>query len=62
MFGVSSAGTNKTGEMFRMLSTLASAAELQFNPRSVMNANKGIVGVNLGIWDVHPSAARHGVG
>ena len=59
MFKVSSAA--KTGKMFRMLSPLASAAGLQFNPLSLMNANKGIVDVNLGIWDVRPSAARHWV-
>jgi NADPH:quinone reductase-like Zn-dependent oxidoreductase len=52
MFGVSSAATNKTGGMFGMLSMLASTPWLQFNPLSLMNANKGVFGVNLGhMWD-----------
>ncbi len=50
-FGVSSAATNKTGGMFGMLSMLASTPWLQFNPLSLMNANKGVFGVNLGhMW------------
>jgi NADPH:quinone reductase-like Zn-dependent oxidoreductase len=44
MFGVSSAATNKTGGMFGMLSMLASTPWLQFNPLSLMNANKGVFG------------------
>jgi synaptic vesicle membrane protein VAT-1 len=39
--------TNKTG-MFGMLSTLAGTPWLQFNPLSLMNANKGVFGVDLG--------------
>ena len=42
-FGVSSAATNKTGGMFGMLSVLASTPWLQFNPLSLMNANKGVL-------------------
>ena len=35
-----------------MLSMLASTPWLQFNPLSLMNANKGVFGVNLGhMWD-----------
>jgi NADPH:quinone reductase-like Zn-dependent oxidoreductase len=49
MFGASSAATNKTGGMFGLLSMLASTPWLQFNPLSLMNANKGVFGVNLGI-------------
>src|SRR5271166_6097432 len=50
-FGASSAATNKTGGMFGMLSTLASTPWVQFNPLSLMNANKGVFGVNLGhMW------------
>jgi NADPH:quinone reductase-like Zn-dependent oxidoreductase len=38
--------------MFGMLSMLASTSSLQFNPLSLMNANKGVFGVNLGhMWD-----------
>ena len=52
MFGVSSAATNKTDGMFGMMSMLASTPWLQFNPLSLMNANKGVFGVNLGhMWD-----------
>ena len=51
MFGASSAATNKTGGMFGTLSMLASTPWLQFNPLSLMNANKGVFGVNLGhMW------------
>ncbi len=51
VFGASSAATNKTGGMLGMLSTLASMPWLQFNPLSLMNANKGVFGVNLGhMW------------
>ena len=52
MFGVSSAATNKKGGMLGMASMLASTPWLQFNPLSLMNANKGVFGVNLGhMWD-----------
>ena len=52
MFGVSSAAANKTGGMFGMVSMLAGTPWLQFNPLSLMNANKGVFGVNLGqMWD-----------
>jgi hypothetical protein len=35
-----------------MLSTLASTPWLQFNPLSLMNANKGVFGANLRhMWD-----------
>jgi NADPH:quinone reductase-like Zn-dependent oxidoreductase len=51
MFGISSAATNKTRSMISMFSTLASTPWLQFNPISLMNANKGVFGVNLGhLW------------
>ena len=50
-FGASSAATNKTGGMFGTLSMLAGTPWLQFNPLSLMNANKGVFGVNLGhMW------------
>jgi NADPH:quinone reductase-like Zn-dependent oxidoreductase len=51
MFGVSAAATQKTRSVFAMLSTLASTPWLQFNPLALMNANKGVFGVNLGhMW------------
>jgi NADPH:quinone reductase-like Zn-dependent oxidoreductase len=52
IFGASSAATNKTGGMLGMMSMLAGTPWLQFNPLSLMNANKGVFGVNLGhMWD-----------
>jgi NADPH:quinone reductase-like Zn-dependent oxidoreductase len=51
MFGLSSAATNKTGGFLGMASALARTPWLQFNPLSLMNANKGVFGVNLGhMW------------
>ena len=51
MFGASSAATNKTGGKFGLVSMLVSTPWLQFNPLSLMNANKGVFGVNLGhMW------------
>jgi hypothetical protein len=44
--------TNKTRGTLGMLFMLASMLWLQFNPLSLMNANKGVVGVNLRhMWD-----------
>jgi NADPH:quinone reductase-like Zn-dependent oxidoreductase len=52
IFGASSAATNKTGGVLGMVSMLAGTPWLQFNPLSLMNANKGVFGVNLGhLWD-----------
>ena len=51
MFGISAAVTQKERSIFGMLSVLASTPWLQFNPLSLMNANKGVFGVNLGhMW------------
>ena len=51
VFGASSAATSKTGGKFGLVSMLASTPWLQFNPLSLMNANKGVFGVNLGhMW------------
>ena len=51
VFGASSAATNKTGGKFGLVSMLAGTPWLQFNPLSLMNANKGVFGVNLGhMW------------
>ena len=47
VFGASSAATSKTGGKFGLVSMLASTPWLQFNPLSLMNANKGVFGVNL---------------
>jgi synaptic vesicle membrane protein VAT-1 len=51
MFGISAAVTGKERSMLGMLTMLASTPWLQFNPLSLMNANKGVFGVNLGhMW------------
>jgi len=51
MFGISSAATHKERSMLGMLSTLANTPWLQFNPIALLNANKGVFGVNLGhLW------------
>ena len=51
VFGASSAATSKTGGRLGLVSMLASTPWLQFNPLSLMNANKGVFGVNLGhMW------------
>jgi|SRR5579871_1935603 len=52
IFGASSAATNKTGGVLGMVAMIAGTPWLQFNPLSLMNANKGVFGVNLGhLWD-----------
>src|SRR5580700_8541515 len=51
MFGISAAATRKERSMLGMLAVLAGTPWLQFNPISLMNANKGVFGVNLGhMW------------
>lgn len=51
MFGISSAVTGKERRLFDMLGMLARTPWLQFNPMSLINANKGVFGVNLGhLW------------
>jgi NADPH:quinone reductase-like Zn-dependent oxidoreductase len=51
MFGISSAATGKEKKLSSMLRTLASMPWLQFNPLSLIDANKGVFGVNLGhLW------------
>lgn len=52
MFGISGAVTGKDRNIFGMVSMLAQTPWLQFNPLSLINANKGVFGVNLGhLWD-----------
>jgi synaptic vesicle membrane protein VAT-1 len=49
-FGASSAAAGKGGYL-GMVSMLANTPWVQFNPLSLMNANKGVFGVNLGhMW------------
>jgi synaptic vesicle membrane protein VAT-1 len=51
MFGLSAAATGKSRSLLSMLATVASVPWFQFNPLALMNANKGVFGVNLGhMW------------
>jgi NADPH:quinone reductase-like Zn-dependent oxidoreductase len=51
MFGISAAATGKKRNVLGMVSLLARTPWLSFNPISLMNANKGVFGVNLGhLW------------
>jgi NADPH:quinone reductase-like Zn-dependent oxidoreductase len=51
MFGASTLAQGKVRSMSAMLSMLATMPWFQFNPLSLMNANKGVFGVNLGhLW------------
>ena len=52
MFGVSSLASGKERNILSMLSMLANTPWFQFNPLGLMNANKGVFGVNIGhMWD-----------
>src|SRR5579872_3712971 len=51
MFGVSSLAAGKTRSLGAMIGMLAGTPWLQFNPLALINANKGVFGVNLGhMW------------
>ncbi len=51
-FGLSAAITGRKRSILAMLKTAASIPWFQVNPLSLMNANKGVLGVNLGhMWD-----------
>jgi NADPH:quinone reductase-like Zn-dependent oxidoreductase len=51
MFGVSSLASGKERNLLSLLSMLAHMPWFQFNPLRLMNANKGVFGVNLGhMW------------
>jgi len=51
VFGVSAAVSGKQRNPMTMLSLLAKTPWFQFNPLSLMSANKGVFGVNLGhMW------------
>jgi NADPH:quinone reductase-like Zn-dependent oxidoreductase len=50
-FGISAAATGKERSLLGMFTFLARTPWFQFNPVSLMNANKGVFGVNLGhMW------------
>jgi NADPH:quinone reductase-like Zn-dependent oxidoreductase len=51
-FGASTLAQGKTRSLVGALSMLASTPWVQFNPLALMNANKGVFGVNLKhLWD-----------
>ncbi len=51
-FGLSAASTGQRRSILRLLKTAAAIPWFQVNPLSLMNANKGVLGVNLGhMWD-----------
>jgi synaptic vesicle membrane protein VAT-1 len=51
VFGISAAAIGKERSLLGMLAVLAKTPWFQFNPLSLMNANKGVFGVNLGhMW------------
>jgi synaptic vesicle membrane protein VAT-1 len=51
MFGLSAAATGKGRSVVSMLAAVARMPWFQFNPLALMNANKGVFGVNLGhLW------------
>jgi NADPH:quinone reductase-like Zn-dependent oxidoreductase len=51
MFGISAAASGKERNVLGMLALLANTPWFQFNPLSLMNANKAVFGVNLGhMW------------
>jgi NADPH:quinone reductase-like Zn-dependent oxidoreductase len=51
MFGMSSAAVGKERSILAALKTIASMPWLNFNPPALLNANKGVFGVNLGhLW------------
>ncbi len=55
MFGMSSAATGKERSLVSLLRTVAAMPWLQFTPPSLIDANKGVFGVNLGhLWDQVP--------
>ncbi len=55
MFGVSSSAPGKQGRVLGMLSLIAKMPWLDFNPVTLLNANKGVFGVNLGhLWNEVP--------
>jgi synaptic vesicle membrane protein VAT-1 len=51
VFGASMLASGKERNLFAMLSMVARTPWFQFNPLALMNANKGVFGVNLGhLW------------
>ncbi|MBI4566466.1 MAG: zinc-binding dehydrogenase [Planctomycetes bacterium] len=60
-FGFSSAVTGKRRSVFALVKRLAQVPWLKFNPLTLMNENKAIVGVNLGhMWHMQDEMRRWG--
>ncbi|MFO1117763.1 MAG: medium chain dehydrogenase/reductase family protein [Beijerinckiaceae bacterium] len=58
MFGASSMAQGQTKNPLALLKLAASMPWLQFNPVALMNANKGVFGVNVGhMWNEIPRVA-----
>lgn len=59
MFGMSSAATGKVRSIPSLLRTVLSMPWLQFNPRRLIDDNKGAFGVNLGhLWEEQDRVSR----
>lgn len=61
MFGISSAVTQKERNILSMVTMLLKTPWFTFNPLALINANKGVFGVNLGHL-VHEADRLHGWG
>ena len=48
VFGASSLANGKERSLLSLLSMIATTPWFQFNPLRLLNANKGVFGVNLG--------------
>src|SRR5574338_1463954 len=52
MFGLSAAATGKRRNVLRAVGPALRTLRLRFAPRALMDANKGVFGVNVGhLWD-----------
>lgn len=59
MFGMSSIAPGKRRSLWTVLRTLGSLPWWRFNPRALMDANKGVFGVNVGhLWDEQDRVIR----
>jgi len=59
MFGMSAAASGKRRSWLRLARTLLSLPWWRFNPAALMDANKGVFGVNLGhLWDEQDRVTR----
>jgi NADPH:quinone reductase-like Zn-dependent oxidoreductase len=59
MFGMSSIAPGKQRSLWQVLRTLGSLPWWRFNPRTLMDANKGVFGVNVGhLWDEQDRVTR----